>query len=215
MAFYHDPQRNVEISLEGAPAPSWVAISETIAESLGQARKLGAIVYINESGLPVPFFVPEQPTLAWNEVAHLLPFEVINGEGRQQWAVTKITIDEQARLLGELRWGKQNTGLVYFDSEAEEWVSTTDPEVAGSVYIPTDALTMTTLMGIKSDYDRGINVSRDWKVSTLNFVTFTNEQLAAAYVKGQEYWQTAFSIERKYGDLIAAGQDVNIYEWSL
>jgi hypothetical protein len=187
-----------------------------MAQQLGDARKQGARVYVNAQNVPTTFFTPEKPDVDWNESAHLMPFEVVNGEASQYWAVTKISVEEQAAILAGLRWQKQSTGLLYQDPNTQEWLSTTDPTVAGPVYIPTDALTMTTLMGIKADYESGINIERDWKIGNLNFVTFTNEQLANAYKVGQEYWQSAFSIERKYAAAIVTGtHNVNIYEWSL
>jgi len=215
MGFYYDPKADMELSSEGSKDPLWIPITQSMAEALGAARKLGARIFLNSQGTPTPFFTPDKPGLEWNESAHLMPFTVVGGEGQQYWAITKISIQDQASKLAELRWIKQNTGLLYVDPETNEWTSTVDPSLVGSKYIPTDALTMTTLMGIKADFDRGINISRDWKVSSLNFVTFTNEDLAKAYLKGQEYWQAAFTIERKYAEAIVAGKNVNIYEWSL
>lgn len=212
--FYHDPISNTEISTASPPEPTWILISEIKAGELSAARKAGARIYVNGNRVPMPFAAPEKPQLRWNETAHLMPFVVIEGEPTQLWAVTKLSIEEQSELLAALRWSKQNGGRIFRNSN-NVWETTTDPAVAGDIYIPTDALTMTTLMGIKGDYDNGIDVLHDWKVSSFTFVSLSNAELAAAYQEGQRYWQLQFTIERTYAEAIAAGRNVNIYEWTL
>ena len=212
--FYHDPISNTEISATSPPESTWILISESKAEELSAARKAGARIYVNGNRVPMAFVTPEKPILNWNETAHLMPFVVIEGEPTQLWAVTKISIEEQSALLAALRWVKQSSGKIFLNAN-NVWETTTDPTLAGNVYIPTDALTMATLSSIKVDYDNGFNTTYDWKISGLSFVSLDGATLAEAYKEGQRYWQLQFTIERTYAEAIAAGRNVNIYEWTL
>lgn len=214
LKFFYDPTKDQEVTAAQSLDDSWIRITEVLARQLSEGRSAGGRVYVNASNMPAIFTTPSKPVTAWNERAELSPFQVINGTPTQYWMVSKKSIAEQGAELAKLRWGIQNTGLIYRDVNGD-WQVTRDVSQTGGVYVPTDALTMTTLIGVKGDFDKGINISRRWKVRDLHYVYFTNEELTNAYKLGQKHWQDAFDIEAAYGEAIVQGLDVNIYEWQL
>lgn len=212
--YFYDPSGDREWYTENPLASNWIRITETQNNALLEARRNGGLIFVNASESPDVFYTPPMPAIAWNEIAELSPFTVINGVPNQVWMVSKKSIAAQGKELAKLRWGIQNTGLLYQDISGS-WQLTRDVAVTGGDYIPTDTLTMTTLIGIKSDFDMGINTIRRWKVCDLRYVYYTNEQLVNAYKLGQQHWQLTFDIEAAYGEAIVKGLDVNIYEWQL
>jgi hypothetical protein len=208
--FYDDANKQtLAIPPNQIPDPSWIRISELYAKTLSDAQAQGDVLYLNNQGMPTSHVAPPKPVLRWDETATLNAPAIINGAVTQEWAVTKITLDEKIKKIAEYRVQRQHSQV--FQVRIVRTTPDGDP-----IYYPAVTDPGTWNMFVATYLKAASQPSRvfDWKFDDAHYEDVLGEEIVKAYLTAADLVEKQFTIERRYLEAVRAGREVDLYAWS-